>query len=276
MKNLNLKRLLFIFSIFIIFNIPAFARSGFEFALNISIGRNYAYPLKNMKVAADYMEYEMSGSFGFDIGVVSQLGYMFQIKDGFAVSVLGEIGYARDNYELQYNSYNARAMGNSIGNFIINHDSLQIGLLPKFNMKGFSIGIGGGIKIPMSFILYEYGTSSNYPDVNMISGGSGGNVSQGFYSKYKPKVNRDYKIIYYTKITFDYSIFFTENFAFNIGVYFGYDFFPKYQILAFQYFLDDLNEYYNISEKDYYVEKLKNYGTFDFGLQLGLRFGPRA
>ena len=272
-----IKKFFLIITLTTVFSVSAFARSGFEFILNVPIGGNYAYPSENMKVAVDYIEYEMSGSFGFDIGVVSQLGYMFQIKDGFGISVLGEIGYARDNYELQYNSYNARAMGNSIGNFIINHDSLQIGLLPKFNMKGFSIGIGGGIKIPMSFVLYEYETSSSYPDVSMISGGDGGNEAQGFYSKYKPKVNnRDYKIIYYTKITLDYSIFFTENFAFNIGVYFGYDFFPKYQILAFQYFLDDLNEYYNISEKDYYVEKSKNYGTFDFGLQLGLRFGPKV
>ena len=84
----NLKKLFFIISIFIIFNISAFAKSGFEFILNVPIGGNYAYPTKNMKINVDYVRYEMEGFFGFDIGVVAQLGYMFQIKDGFGISVL--------------------------------------------------------------------------------------------------------------------------------------------------------------------------------------------
>ena len=268
MKNLNLKRLLFIFSIFIIFNIPAFARSGFEFILNVPIGGNYAYPLKDMKVSVDYRVYEMSGFFGFDIGVVSQLGYMFQVKDGFGISILGEIGYARDNYELEYHGYNLGSFG---GNFTIHHNSIQIGLLPKINIKGFSIGIGGGIKIPVYFTCEDEETY-NMPTMYSMEGEGEG----ASYGKLMPKVNRDCEIIYYTKITLDYSIFFTENFAFNIGVYFGYDFFPKYQILAFGYYPPNTDIFLNKSEKDYYVEKPKNYGTFDFGLQLGLRFGPRV
>ena len=269
----SFKRLFFIVSIFIIFNISVFAKSGFEFILNVPIGGNYAYPSENMEVEVDYVKYRMSGFFGFDIGVVSQLGYMFQIKDGFGISVLGEIGYARDNYKFEYHKYNLGSYG---GNFTIHHNSVQIGLLPKLNIKGFSIGIGGGIKIPISFSYEEEEIYSSYPSISIASREGGGDEPQGLYIKYMPKVNRDYKIIYYAKITLDYSLFFNDNLAFNIGLYFGYDFFPKYQILAFQYFLDDLNLYDNISEKDYYVEKAKNHGTFDFGIQLGLRFGPRV
>ena len=264
----DLKRLFFIVSIFIVFNISAFAKSGFEFILNVPIGGNYAYPSENMEVEVDYVKYRMSGFFGFDIGVVSQLDYMFQIKDGFGISVLGEIGYARDNYKFEYHKYNLGSYG---GKFTIHHNSVQIGLLPKLNIKGFSIGIGGGIKIPVSFSYEEEETYSTSTSFSRI-----GTDSEPYYGKLMSKVNRDNKIIYYAKITLDYSLFFNENLAFNIGLYFGYDFFPKYQILAFQYFLNDLNLYYNISEKDYYVEKAKNHGTFDFGVQLGLRFGPRV
>ena len=263
----DLKRLFFIVSIFIIFNISAFAKSGFEFILNVPIGGNYAYPTKNMKINVDYVRYEMEGFFGFDIGVVAQLGYMFQIKDSFGISVLGEIGYARDNYKFEYHEDNLGSYG---GKFTIHHNSVQIGLLPKLNIKGFSIGIGGGIKIPVSFSYEEEETYSTSTSFSRI-----GTDSEPYYGKLMSKVNRDNKIIYYAKITLDYSLFFNENLAFNIGLYFGYDFFPKYQILAFNYYTAGADPFLD-SGKGYYVEKAKSHGTFDFGVQLGLRFGPRV
>ena len=59
-------------------------------------------------------------------------------------------------------------------------------------------------------------------------------------------------VIGYVKVTFDYYLFFTDNIGMNFGLYLGGDFAPK----------------------------LKNtkIGTdaFDFGLQLGFRFGPKA
>ena len=263
----DLKRLFFIVSIFIIFSISVFAKSGFEFILNVPIGGNYAYPSENMEVEVDYVKYRMSGFFGFDIGVVSQLDYMFQIKDGFGISVLGEIGYARDNYKFEYHEDNLGSYG---GKFTIHHNSVQIGLLPKLNIKGFSIGIGGGIKIPVSFSYEEEETYSTSTSFSRI-----GTDSEPYYGKLMSKVNRDNKIIYYAKITLDYSLFFNENLAFNIGLYFGYDFFPKYQILAFNYYTAGADPFLD-SGKGYYVEKAKSHGTFDFGVQLGLRFGPRV
>ena len=272
MKNLNLKKLFFIVSIFIIFNISAFAKSGFEFILSVPLGGNYAYPTKDMKVAVDYVKYEMSGFFGFDIGVISQLGYMFQIRDGLAVSALGEIGYARDKYQLEYYGYNFGSYG---GKFTISHNNIQIGLLPKLNIKGFSIGIGGGIKIPVSLSYYDEETSYTSVDysIAIVEGGEG---DGGYYQKFISKVNMDNKIIYYAKITLDYSLFINDNIAFNIGLYFGYDFLPKYQILAFSYYTYSSMFPFEDDGKNYYVEKAKNYGTLNFGVQLGLRFGPRV
>ena len=45
----DLKRLFFIISIFAIFNISAFAKSGLEFILNVPIGASYSIISKNMK-----------------------------------------------------------------------------------------------------------------------------------------------------------------------------------------------------------------------------------
>ena len=69
--------------------------------------------------------------------------------------------------------------------------------------------------------------------MTIVKGGEG---DGGYYQKFISKVNMDNKIIYYAKITLDYSLFINDNIAFNIGLYFGYDFLPKYQILAFSYY----------------------------------------
>ena len=279
MKNLNLKRLLFILLIFVIFNIPAFARSGFEFILNIPIGASYSIISQNMK------DYEMKNSFGLDAGVEAQLGYMFQIKEGFGISVLGEIGFAHDNYIVKFkNDYYLK-------DYTITYNSLQIGLFPKFNIGKFSIGIGGGIKIPI-FLGWDYTINANaktIPNYSLYSAETGGGESSDGWICGTPDEDNwvDYVYMYgegkvkqtplriisyaYIKLTFDYSVFFTDRVAMNIGLYFGYDFFPDNNIRTLS--LRDVNYFY-YEHKD--TEKPRNYGTFNFGIQLGFRFGPRV
>ena len=60
-------------------------------------------------------------------------------------------------------------------------------------------------------------------------------------------------VIGHVKVTFDYYLFFTYNIAMNFGLYLGGDFGPK-------------------------MKELDNIGgdSFDIGLQLRLRFGPKA
>ena len=125
----DLKRLFFIISIFAIFNISVFAKSGSEFILNVPIGASYSIISKNMK------DYEMKNSFGFDVGVNAQFGGMFQNEEGFGISLLGDIGYSHDNYKIKYD-------GNYLKDYYFRYDSIQVGLLPKLNIRGFSIGIG--------------------------------------------------------------------------------------------------------------------------------------
>ena len=124
-------------------------------------------------------------------------------------------------------------------------ESIQVGLLPKINIGAFSVGIGGGLKIPMaSSVNLKYGdTDAGTVKLNM-------NDIATMYST---------ALIGYIKGTFDYSIFFTDKIAMNIGLYLGYDFMPKIATdgsMSGSYFLDG--------------------GTFDIGLQLGLKFGPKA
>ncbi len=232
-----------------VFSISAFAASGFEAILNVPIGLSLGLPAgkqykdqKDVKVGA-----------GFDIGVSAQLGYMFSIKEGLGLSVLGEIGYAYDTWALSYKSSDVSGYQST------SYHSLQIGILPKININQFSIGIGGGVKIPFSATRYYKSTydgkttkdkeNYNFKELSAETG-RGLGLSPA--------------VIGYVKATFDYSIFFTDNMAMNVGLYLGYDFMPSRKAY-------DHN--FGVGKEDTYKDQE---GTFDIGLQLGFKFGPKA
>ena len=186
---------------------------------------------------------------GFDAGVNAQLGYMFAFGK-FGLSILADIGYSYDSFK--YSLYHSvSAFGGSeeynIENSLYLH-SLQIGIIPKLNFGAFSLGIGGGVKIPIS------GTSEikTIKTINIF-----GNSIKSEDNIKKNYTKSDYlsSVIGYFKLTFDYSFFFTSKLAFNVGAYLGYD-------IGLSYKAADLNETYRAD-------------SFDIGFQLGLRFAPR-
>ncbi|WPC24970.1 outer membrane beta-barrel protein [Brachyspira hyodysenteriae] len=234
-----------------VLSVSAFAASGFEAILNVPIGLSVGFHNYKLTKEAEPMKNEIeksikqNSSVGFDIGVSAQLGYMFQVKEGFGISVLGEIGYSHDSYAFVF-------AGNEKVVSSFTFESIQIGLLPKFNIGAFAIGVGGGVKIPLS------GQQSVKED---------GKVVDGFPYKWKTADIKDVfktPVIGYIKATFDYSIFFTDNIAMNVGLYLGYDF--------------------GMSMSDNYLASLyapgvfesMGFSSFDIGLQLGLKFGPKA
>ena len=215
----------------------AFASSGFEFLLNWSGGLKIGIPNK----AAKDIGFKKGG--GFDTAITAQIGYMFQVKDGFGISLLGELGYAFDYYNMETDT--AIKMGVSSM-----FNSFQLGLLPKFNIgfggrHGLAIGIGGGVKIPIS---------GNYT-LNLNLNGTNPDGSaltqldlkrEDIISMYNPA------LIGYIKASIDYYLFFTDSIAMEFGLYLGGDFAPK--------------------QKDTKI----GLDAFDIGLQLGFRFGPKA
>ena len=215
----------------------AFASSGFEFLLNWSGGLKIGIPNK----AAKTIGYEKGG--GFDTAITAQIGYMFQVKDGFGISLLGELGYAFDYYNMETDT----AINMGVSSMF---NSFQLGLLPKFNIgfggrHGLAIGIGGGVKIPIS---------GNYT-LNLKLNGTNPDGSaltqldlkrEDIISMYNPA------LIGYIKASIDYYLFFTDSIAMEFGLYLGGDFGMKTKIGKIG--LD----------------------AFDIGLQLGFRFGPKA
>ena len=215
----------------------AFASSGFEFLLNWSGGLKIGIPNK----AAKTIGYERSG--GFDTAITAQIGYMFQVKDGFGISLLGELGYAFDYYNMETDTTINMGVSSMFNSF-------QLGLLPKFNIgfggrHGLAIGIGGGVKIPIS---------GNYT-LNLKLNGTNPDGSaltqldlkrEDIISMYNPA------LIGYIKASIDYYLFFTDSIAMEFGLYLGGDFAPKQK------------------------ETKIGLDAFDIGLQLGFRFGPKA
>lgn len=234
----NIKKFIVIMAMSMIFSVSAFAASGFEFILNVPLGLGIGIPSKSEK------DIKWKSGIGFDAGVSAQLGYMFQVKSGFGISVLGELGYAHTTRALTQ-KYEELGIKTSIYAAYI-MDSFQIGLLPKINIGAFAIGIGGGVKIPVAFQL-----SSKAKIGDTTIKGKEKIDMKVFRDNYSPAV------IGYIKGTFDYSIFFTDKLAFNIGLYLGYDMLKTKAI-------PELGEKSEIE------------GVFDIGVELGLKFGPKA
>ncbi len=232
----------------IIFNTQAFAASGFEFLINANLGVGISTPSKSMKDEGFKKDY------GFDGASIFQFGYAFEIKDNFGISLLGEFGYDISSYAVS-GKMNAGQLlegifGSSFGglfNGISNNisvsmdfafDNIQLGLFPKINLGAFSIGVGGGIKIPISCEA-----------IITIAG-----------QEAKTKLNRgdivdlfSPSIFGYVKTSFDYSFYLVDKIALKVGFYLGYD------IIKFKS---------DAGGKDEYD------GTFNVGLEFGARFGP--
>ena len=224
----NIKKFLLTMAMTMTLGTSAFAESGFEFILNVPLGAGISMPSKVLKDSG------YKSGVGFDAGVIAQLGYMFQVKEGFGVSVLAELGYAHDSFGITMDYASIFGEGSGSIKQTLEFDSFQLGLLPKFNIGSFAIGIGGGVKVTLggkSTIKYGYLKES----VKL--------TTDDVLAYFTPPV------IGYVKATFDYSIFFTDKFALNVGLYLGGDFIKMYG---------------------------ESFNCFDIGVELGLKFGPKA
>ena len=231
-----------------IFSVSVFAKSGFEFHYNALLGVGVGFPSKSFK------DVGFKSDIGFDGTGLFQIGYMRQVKEGFGISYLLELGYNFSSYTISgkpdFNPIinDIFGLGNIIGNIFPNDMSvaldftfynIQVGLFPKFNFGNFSIGIGGGVKIPLIGGKETVTIGKEKESVKLSR------------SDIKNILEPD--LIGYIKGTLDYSIFLTDRFALNLGLYLGYDI---------------------INAKILIGDRKDKFESFDFGAQIGLRFAP--
>ncbi|MEI0562747.1 hypothetical protein R4K56_01845 [Brachyspira pulli] len=236
----KMKRLLLIAAALLITNISVFAASGFEAIVNVPLGLSVGIPTRT------YEAIEPKSSPGFDSGVTAQLGYMIGIGK-IGISILGELGYSYDSYRYYYSEELVNFAKVKTTTSLYTH-SFQIGLLPKINIGQFAIGVGAGVKIPVSgYTTYKLEGS--------VAGVEGSSSSEKIEFKRKDIEKMDRNVIPYMKVTFDYSFFFGNKMALNVGAYLGYDF--------------------GLAEKSTIDNEYTGVDSFDIGLQLGLRFAPK-
>ena len=225
----------------------AFAASGFEFLFQLAGGAGAVIPNKEAK------DLGFGTGLSFDADISAQIGYMFQVKEGFGISVLGELGYAWDFYltGIDGGTLSSNTTGGVTTYTVEGKDGLslsqyyhsfKLGLLPKFNIgfggrHGLAVGIGGGVKIPIAGQITLPGDNESLKATR-----------QDIAEFLSPSV------IGYIKASIDYYLFFTDNIAMEFGLYLGGDFGPKMAATAGGF----------------------GGNAFDFGLQLGFRFGPKA
>lgn len=191
----------------------AFASSGFEAILNVPILISVGIPIGNSDEKRDV-------TIDLSSGITAQLGYAVYLENTIGVSILGEIGYA-------FNQFGNYLPNRPVTTYVASaFHSLQLGILPKFNIKNVSIGLGGGVKIPFSGRVLT-STEPSSSELNNY-------YRYMNFSEIKDRYDKMF-VIPYIKLTFD---FYTPEFDTDtgrisdssdagIGLYLGYDFGPK-------------------------------------------------
>ena len=263
----NFKKILLTMAMTMALGTSAFAASGFEFLFQLAGGMGATIPNKGYK---DIFP-DIKGKVSADADISAQIGYMFQVSSGFGISVLGELGYSWDMYNMGYGntgvigvSVSINGAGSSSYNasdgldILTYYHSFKLGLLPKFNIGvgrgAIAIGIGGGVKIPLagSLEMTQTSAATDAPTIEEVESKSKMDLKRkDITDMFSPSV------IGYLKVTFDYYLFFTDNIGMNFGFYLGGDFGPK-------------------TKEVVSLVGGAGFNAFDFGLQLGFRFGPKA
>ena len=245
-----LRKIFITIALMTIFSVSVFAKSGFEFHYNALLGVGVSFPTTSMK------DMGFKNDIGFDGTGLFQIGYMRQVKEGFGISYLLELGYNFSSYTISgkpdFNPIinDIFGLGNIIGNIFPNDMSvaldftfynIQIGLFPKFNFRNFSIGIGGGIKIPVIGEMSVTATALNIEETRKLS-------RTDIADFFNPP------IFGYVKTSLAYSFYLTDKVALDVGLYLSYD----------------IMQFINEGGKDEYG------GTLNTGIIFGVKFGGKV
>ncbi|MBS4763169.1 MAG: hypothetical protein KHX06_03885, partial [Brachyspira sp.] len=191
---------------------------------------------------------------GFDGTGLFQIGYMRQVKEGFGISYLLELGYNFSSYSIS-GKLGSDALSKITG-MVMNYPdmsvilenyffNIQVGLFPKFNFGNFSIGIGGGIKVPISG---ETTTTINVTAINYEIENTQKLSRTDIADMFNPP------IFGYVKTSLAYSFYLTDKVALDVGLYLSYD----------------IMQFINEGGKDEYG------GTLNTGIIFGVKFGGKV
>ncbi|WP_295155112.1 hypothetical protein [uncultured Brachyspira sp.] len=222
-----MKKLFILLSILFSFNVIYAA--DFVIGFMGSFGASSATTERDKIFTTDFRDFDSSFSI--------QPGIFWGYNDLLSSAFLLDIGYSKDRYELKYNIKGNKVLEN------YKFSSLSLGLFPRINIGFLSIGVGGGIKLPLAL---KYSREEKGYDKNKYSLDFG-DIKDSFETYYIP----------YVKASVDFLIKTKRKFMFSFGVYANYDFpinIDKKGIL-----------------KDITINQ-DSLASFDIGIQFGMYF----
>lgn len=214
-----------IFAILFIISFYKLDAANFVVGFMGQFGASAATTEKGKIFNSDFREFESSFSV--------QPGVFFSYYDTISSAIFLDIGYGKDRYEFRHGENENRI----VENFSLNN--ISVGLLPRINFGFLSIGIGGGIKIPIS-MRYSTEGQYRYSDKYKLDFGD---IRDSLTEIYYP----------YLKASVDFLIKGKNKFMMTLGVYANYDF--------------PFNLKKNGILKDAYSKE--NIASFDIGFQIG-------
>lgn len=258
-----------------------------EFNLIANLGASKTFTKTDVKHLDDYYMQGYSvyfdtidGNIELDYSMVIQLGFRSKISDTVGISSLIEFGYSPYSINTKYKSKAAFNLYEYENTDKMLFHSLSLGIIEKISFNKFSIGIGGGIVIPIS----GYGTSSNPEKLYYSEADYGKNYPLVMPAKNKynyEDIKRMFKIPIapYIKLTaeYEFSPFKSQNseFGFILGFYINYNFGMKFNVLELNKYLPRHHSYINglhvldpLAADDIYYKY--NFSNIDFGIVFGI------
>ncbi len=215
-----------------------------------SLGINY-YTLKSdatNKSTVDRFEEKLSKNskppfLGFDTGLYVLVGKRFPMGKNVSFGIFGEFGWSHDSFATAVVSKDQSLIST------ISFESLVFGINPRFHFGKFTVGISGGIKLPIFAIAMD--STINTKENTLRNNTEYYHMLQIWKAYTLP-------FIPYVKISTDYTIFSDRKIELTVGGYIGYDF----GMIAVN---NDFTEYYLRKDIDYHISSI------DVGFQFGSR-----
>ena len=261
----------FAFTFAIIFLLQSKAFPEFEVSLTLPLGLSYISPYAEGSSAESMLQQKpyiidyanIKDAAGPNVGILMQVGNNFDLKNEVGltgISLLADIGYYLESSGAMFEVSSGSNRDNYVAENLTIFHALNLGIIPKFHFYfpslkiPFSVGLGGGVKIPFSGTKYltmhsgeEIKETISYQDIRKTF---------------------EYPFIPYVKLTYDAYFYLSKKVALTFGTYMSYDFGMKYDT-------EKLNA--DASSEDFYFYKLNlteyGYSSLTIGISFGVSFG---
>jgi len=263
-----MKKIALIFTLALVMQAKAFPEFEVSFTVPLGIGATMENleggPFLQRKPYIINYE-DIGGALTLNTGVLMQIGNNFDLKyeTGLtSISLLADIGYSFEEIGVIYKKSYYFSNEDYVIYDSTSFHTLNLGIIPKLHFYfpsakiPFSVGFGGGVKIPLSGTRYLTKESGNQvrEDLSYLD------IKEIFMYPFMP----------YVKLTYDTYFYVSKSVALTLGAYMSYNFGMEYNIDKIH--ADAAPPLGNIYGQQVNLTEY-GYSSFDIGITFGISFG---